>query len=190
MKKILIAFSVLMMCFAFPSFADPNSAVQYGDPSPQTVDGVPMPRSVNLRVFVPELFVGYVGGVWDIGISDVMSFGPIVRVFVLGKYDGYDFGFNTNYSLSRNLFASGWVLNPYIEYYHGNYDQPANAFGIRRKVSTIVLGANLMYQWMLNNGFNIMAGLGLEYSNEKIPVTMITNSDFHPHFEVTIGYAF
>ncbi|MCB1827099.1 MAG: hypothetical protein KDH94_01655 [Coxiellaceae bacterium] len=188
MKKLFISFSVLLMLF-FTSLSFAGNP-QYDDSGLQVVDGKPLAKSVNLRVFVPGLFVGYVGGVWDIAISDVMSFGPIVRVFVLGKYDGYDFGFNANYSLSGNLFSSGWVLNPYVEYYHGNYDQPLNASGVREKVSTVVLGADLMYQWMFNNGFNVMAGLGLEYTDQEIPVTMITDSDFHPHFEVTIGYAF
>src|SRR5262245_10487140 len=89
--------------------------------------------SANLRVFVPELFVGYVGGVWDIAFSRFISLVPIARIFVFGKYSGYDFGLNMNYSLAGNLFQTGFLLNPYIEYYHANYQQPRDVFGNRHK---------------------------------------------------------
>ena len=155
-----------------------------------SVDSEPTTKSVNLRVFIPQLFVGYFGGVWDIGLSPTLSLGPIVRVFVVGDDEGYDVGLNVNYSLSGNLFKSGFILNPYVGYYHGNYDQPVNVYGVRPKEGTVVVGIQLMYQWMFDNGFNIMAGLGGEYACEKIPVTMIGNDNFHAHYEVTLGYAF
>ena len=156
----------------------------------QTLDGEPMGKSVNLRVYVPELFVGYLGGVWDIALSNVMSFGPIVRLFVFGKYSGYAFGLNVNYSLSGDLFSDGWILNPYAEYARTNYEQAFNASGVRPKEGTGVVGANLMYEWIRNCGLNVMVGLGLEYARERIPVTSIGKTDFHPTFEVTLGYAF
>ena len=187
---------ILLMLFSSCSFANddysatsPASKAAASQKS-QTVDEDFIDKSVNIRVNVPGLFVGWLGGVWDIGLSKWMSFGPIVRVFVAGKYSGYSVGLNVNYALSNNLFSDAWILNPYIEYAHTNYDQPVDANGIRSKQGTVVVGVNLMYQWMWKNGLNIMVGVGPEYAKERIPVTSIGDSDLHPHFEVTIGYAF
>jgi hypothetical protein len=198
MKKLqffvfaLSLFIFLPFAAAESSLAGPAPAAQpqLAAPSQQILNPDPMDKSVNLRLYVPQIFVGYLGGVWDIALSDTMTFGPIVRIFVLGKYSGYDFGVNVNYSLTGDLFKNGWILNPYLEFYHADYNQPLHSDGKRNKVSSVVLGASLAYQWMLDNGFNVTAGLGIEYADEKIPVSSLGNDNFHPHYEITVGYAF
>ncbi len=189
MKKIFSLLIALLMVFSLSAFAGGN---QKATPSQnvETLPGDPMSKSVNIRVYLPDLFAGYLGGVWDIALSPVMTFGPIVKVFAFGKYSGYAFGLNVNYSLSGDLFQNGWIINPYAEYAKTNYHQPFNSSGEREKVDTGIFGTNIMYEWIWKSGLNIMAGVGLEYSNEDVPITMNSDSDVHPSFEVTIGYAF
>jgi len=192
---ILVLASFSPLSFAYDSTANRSTssspqADTANNQDVQTLEGDPIGKSVNLRLYVPELFEGYLGGVWDIAISNIMSFGPIVRLFVFGKYSGYAFGLNVNYSLSGDLFSDGWVLNPYVEYARTNYEQPFDASGVRKKKGTGVVGANMLYEWIWNSGFNVMVGLGLEYARERIPVTSMGKSDFHPTFEFTLGYAF
>ena len=96
MKKRFIPLLVLLVIFSTSSLAKRVSAANRSTPAPtkatttnqdlETVPGEPGGQSVNLCVYMPQLFVGYLGGVWDIALSNVMSFGPIVRVFVFGKY--------------------------------------------------------------------------------------------------------
>lgn len=183
MRRVFIYLLLFVTSFSSAAFA--GSAKYKIHDMPVSHD-----MSVNLRVFVPPVFVGYFGGVWDIAISKNVSFGPILHVFIGGKYDGYDVGLNMNYALSGNLFKNGFILNPYLGYYNGNYKQPLDKFSSRPKVDTAFAGLNLLYQFIWKNGFNIMLGMGLEYASEEIPVNQIGNGDFHGRYELTIGYAF
>lgn len=181
MKKILIILAL--------SFALISSASFAGSAEVKKADLEPHDKWVNLRVFMPGLFVGYVGGVWDIAVSKSITVGPILHVFLYGKYDGYDFGLNMNYAFSGDIFKNGFILNPYIEYFNANYRQPLNQFGVRPRSDTVLTGLNLLYQFIWDNGFNIMLGLGVQYADQKIP-NMIGGGNFHGHYEVTFGYAF
>jgi len=148
-------------------------------------------KVVNVRIFVPGLFIGRIGGAIDFKLNNSWSIGPLVRYWtyswsfwgVSGNYAGLNAGVTMNYALNHNLDNSGWLVNPYLEYVRDNYDDGED------KESGIETGVNFMYQWMWDIGVNIQAGVGAEYSSLDRPFSL-GGSKFHPNFEITLGYAF
>lgn len=139
-------------------------------------------KTVTARLFLPELLVGYAGGSLDFSLSDTMSIGPTLRWFALNHH-GYEVGAEVHYALSGGLFQNAWVLNPFVAYAHFNYAQP-------RFVSTAVLGARLLYQYNWSDSVQLAGGLGVAYSDYRMPVTAFSGAHFRALYQISLGYSF
>ena len=140
-------------------------------------------KTVNLRVYVPGLFIGWTGGAIDFKVNPALTLGPTLKYFTYGSSNGYEVGATMNYALNGEVSSSGWLVNPYAEYYQSNYNH-------RKENSSGVFGANLMYQWMWDNGLNLQLGGGLVYTTLKQPLGIGNSENIHPNFDFTLGYSF
>lgn len=140
-------------------------------------------KTINLHLNVPGLFVGWAGGGVDFKIAPDLTLGPIAKYFAYGASDGFALGLNLNYALNGAVFTTGWVLNPYLEYYQSDYDRNYQA-------SSAVAGINLAHQWFWDNGINIKAGVGLAYSTMRLPLGIAGSENIHPNLDLSLGYAF
>jgi hypothetical protein len=139
-------------------------------------------RQYNLRFSVPGLFVGWTGFALDYKISPAVTIGPTAKYFAYGANSGFETGVQMNYALNGDVLSRGWLVNPYLQYYQSNYNH-------KHQNSSGVVGTNLAYQWIWDNGFNLQLGAGLVYTTIKLPVS-ISNENIHPNFDFTIGYSF
>lgn len=140
-------------------------------------------KTLNVRMNIPGLFIGWTGGTVDFKLSPELTLGPIGKYFVYGSNTGFAAGLSMSYALNGQVFSSGWLVNPYAEYYQSNYNH-------RKENASAVIGTNLMYQWIWSNGINLQVGGGLVYSTLKLPMGVGGNDNIHPNADFTIGYAF
>ena len=140
-------------------------------------------KKINLRVYIPGLFIGWTGAAVDLKVNPALTLGPTLKYFTYGSNNGYEVGATLNYALNGEVFSSGWLVNPYAEYYQSNYNH-------KKDHSSGVFGANLMYQWMWDNGFNLQLGGGLVYTTLKQPLGIGGSENIHPNFDFTLGYSF
>jgi hypothetical protein len=181
MKKTLLSFILLKLITISPCYAETSATARELDYLNHKA--LIQEKKINLRFYIPGLFIGWTGGALDIKLNPALTLGPTLKYFTYGSYTGFETGLTLNYALNGEVFSSGWLINPYAEYYQSNYNH-------RKEQSSSVLGTNLMYQWMWDNGLNLQLGGGLVYSTLKQPLGIGGNENIHPNLNFTVGYSF
>jgi len=178
MKRLIVTTALLCPLLVFAKSNPYLSEGMSSTPTPH--------RMANVKLFVPGIFIGRIGGALEFRLNKSWSIGPTLRYWAAGDFEGLNAGVSASYALNRDLDKNGWLVNPYMEYVRDNYNSDGDD---GEKETGIETGANLMYQWMWDTGVNIQAGIGIEYSSLERPLSL-GDSDFHPNFEITLGYAF
>jgi hypothetical protein len=181
MKKTILNLVLLSLLASGSAFAATNATMRELDYL--NSKALTHEKKINLRVYVPGLLIGWAGGAVDLRVNPALTVGPTLKYFAYGSHTGFEGGVLMNYALNGEVFSSGWLLNPYAEYYQSNYNS-------RKQETSGVFGANLMYQWMWDNGINLQLGGGLAYTTLKLPLGIGGSENLHPNFDFTLGYSF
>lgn len=181
MRKIILSLILLSLLACSPSFSATSETARELDYL--NSKALLQNKKMNLRFYIPGLFIGWTGATLDLKVNSALTVGPTLKYFTYGGSTGFEAGVMMNYALNGEVFSSGWLVSPYAEYYQSNYNN-------RKENASGVLGANLMYQWMWDNGINLQLGGGLVYSTLKQPLGIGGSENIHPNFDFTLGYSF
>jgi hypothetical protein len=183
MNKKIIA-TTLIIAFSSTTFAHPKENIKR-DSSLNYPHQAQTEKKVNAKIFIPGLFIGWLGGAVDFKVKENLSIGPIFKVFAYGENNGYSLGLEGNYSLTGDVMSTGWIINPYLQYYHSNVGVSDDD----NYTSDVVGGMNIAHQWVWDEGVNIQLGVGLMYSQHRFPLNL-ANTNVSPNFDFSIGYLF
>lgn len=140
-------------------------------------------RNFNIRFLGSGMFSGWMGASLDFEVMPSYSIGPFAKGFMFSNNDGYIIGIHGNYAVNHNIFKDGWLLSPYIGFLSTDYKR-------NNTKNSLVLGGNLVYQWMFHNSFNAQLGGGVFYAKTRMPLTPDMNGDLYLTVLASLGYAF
>lgn len=165
-------------------------------------------RPLRIKLFIPGLFIGRIGGTIDYKISNALAIGGIYRSwtntgtstnFFTGETTKYDdfyntYGLDMQYAVNGNLNARGWILNPRltrVDYrFHDGFGDGGDDKDNVTQHSTNA-GIYLMYQWAWPTGIYMQLGVGADYvSNPNSNLLSLTNSHFGGDWDFTLGFQF
>lgn len=129
------------------------------------------------RVINTKSSLNYTIGYWNPNISwfDFSSyFETNEGVWLDGINDGFHTSIEYRFYLGNHQPIKGFYLAPYLRYWNLNFQMKdiidEDNFNIDAKVSSIGLGFQMGYHWLINNKFSIdwyFVGLGVERINLK-----------------------
>ena len=192
-RHLLLIAVLLLPSIASASASASDSVLSYGYNNHFEKQHQLSEKQFNVRMFIPGLFIGYLSGAADFKISPAITVGPIGKFFAYGKYTGFAVGAQMNYALNKqkDVFANGWLFNPFIEYYQSDFDGEKDEANDYLTTSSAVIGAYLVHQWMWDSGVNVRFGVGMSYSTTKLPLSIhIAGLNLGPNLELSMGYAF
>lgn len=120
----------------------------------------------------------------DFAINEKMSLGPIVGFTSYSSGSSVNVGVALNSMFTQSIFTDGWSLNSGLQY--------SSAKGSTGgQVSGYSLSAIPQKNWFWSNGFNLNAGLGLQYvSLDLSSFGGIKISGILPAIGFNVGYVF
>jgi hypothetical protein len=144
-------------------------------------------KNINTKIFIQGLYDNALGGAIDFKVKENLSIGPILKIFSTGNDDqAYAAGLEGNYSLTGDVMSTGWIINPYVEYFHEYIH--ISYFNLNFENSKIIVGTNILHQWVWDEGINIQLGIGILYPDPAF--TFLFNSALGLNFNFSIGYIF
>ena len=169
MKKVLI---VLFLVFTIEGFAQQNAVkvgllgLNYGD------FGVSYERLINTKSSF-NFTIGYLNP--KISWFDFPSyFEPNEGVWLTELNSGFHTSLDYRFYVGNHQAIKGFYLGPYLRYWGLGFDMKdiidGDSFDVNSKISSIGLGFQMGYHWVINNKFSLdwyFVGLGVEKLNMK-----------------------
>jgi hypothetical protein len=120
----------------------------------------------------------------DYAISDSSSLGPELIFFNFRDgteyLPGVGIGALWEIYIAKDVYTDSWILAPRASVFRlSKSHQSINGF---------LVGASLAYAWFWASGFNMKAGLGLEYSHADFEKLNFDINAFAPAGTFSIGY--
>jgi outer membrane protein W len=123
----------------------------------------------------------------DFAVSDKTTAGPILGVASYSSNgstaNGLTLGASVNHMFTSKIFTDGWSVNSNVQYTNVKSSDGTSNSGY-------FIGAMAQNNWFWENGFNMNAGIGLQYVSLDLTGIGLKLTGVLPELGFNVGYVF